>query len=38
MIEPCCGETYFDWAFDGQFLTLKQRATSPASQWTPPPS
>ena len=26
IIEACCGETYLDWAFDGQFLTLKQRA------------
>jgi TRAP-type C4-dicarboxylate transport system substrate-binding protein len=24
-IESCCGEVYFDWTFDGRFLTLKQR-------------
>ena len=26
-IETCCGEGYFDWTFDGHFLTLKLRAT-----------
>jgi TRAP-type C4-dicarboxylate transport system substrate-binding protein len=25
-IETCCGEGYFDWTFDGRFLTLKMRA------------
>jgi hypothetical protein len=24
-IESCCGEMYFDWKFDGPFLTLKLR-------------
>jgi TRAP-type C4-dicarboxylate transport system substrate-binding protein len=25
-IEPCCGKVYFDWSFDGKYLTLKLRA------------
>ena len=25
-IETCCGEGYFDWTFDGHFLTLKLRS------------
>lgn len=26
-IESCCGEVYFDWSFDGRFLTLRMRST-----------
>lgn len=33
--ESCCGDTFFDWSFDGRYLTLKMRALPNGAQPEP---